>query len=185
MLLSGSFARAALVGGAAAVLGGGAAAAIVTNMGAPPTPLQGHTALATLPESGATVQRMTVDGSKLKSNMGYSFNNVSVVINGNVPAGDHINGTNGQLLVTGNVGDNVNIDVNVPEFTRVDPQTCYMWMSTGTNGSGYMMPYDCSTTTDLGPQPPFNKDPAIVIEGKMGRSVSLSGSTGINISTRP
>ena len=174
----------AIVGSVAAAgaIGGGTYA-IVANTAPPPTPLQGHTALATLPQSGATVKQMTVEGSKLKSNTGYSFNNVSVKIEGNVPVGDHITGSNGQLLVTGNVGNNVNITVNVPEFQQYVPDVCTGMMMAGK----VMIPYtyNCSYYQDTGPKPPFTKDPTIVVEGKTGQNVTLAGSTGIKVAHHP
>ncbi len=146
--------------------------------------LKGQQTTETLKQSGAEVTRVTVDGSALKAGASYAFNNVSVTIKGDVPANVTIEGTNGQLLVTGNAGNNDNFSVTEPEYQQTIDDTCSGMMYYGSN---VWMPYtyDCSYNVDTGPKAPFDKDPGIVVQGKLGQHVKLSASKGVQFSPKP
>ena len=144
--------------------------------------LKGTTTEETLTHSGTPVKRLHLDGKNLQPNTSYTFNNVSLTIDGDVPAGASITG-DGQIIVTGNVGDNAELDAEVPYYSHQESYT-------------YLMPVMCGKSTILiptkgyktivdGPQPPYDEDPVIVIEGRIGKDVSLSSTKGTFTDIKP
>ncbi len=201
--LSRNFRKVAAIGGVTLALAGAGVGVglFVTNLpptytlgpGATSQALHGHEAAGTLARSGDSTERFTIDGSALKAGTRYAFNNVSVTIDGNVPDNTTITGNNGQLIVTGNAGNGSTFTANVPEYQRFVPDTCtgirqqYVGETANNTPEYISVPYtyDCSYYVDTGAKPPFNKDPAIVIEGKAGKNVTTNGSLGIKVAHRP
>lgn len=139
--------------------------------------LSGVAVVEVLPESKASVKRIYLDGKNLKEGARYTFNEMSLTIKGNVPPKVEITGKNGQLVVTGNVGDGVKLNVQVPEYTELFSSSCTGMMYYGNN---IWMPYTyfCESVVETGPKPPFDQDPTIIVEGNVGKNVSLESSTG-------
>jgi hypothetical protein len=178
---------------AATAFGATAIALSGSGCSLPQEGLQGPITHDVLSDSHTPIDRMTVKGDTLKPKINYTFNNVSVTIEGNIPANVTVHGKNGQLIVTGDVGDKDKIHVDVPENTQFVPQTCTGMQQTLIGftdaGNGVQIPnyiyvpydYDCSHTDDISPKAPYDKDPVIIIKGKTGNKVSLSGSAGTKI----
>lgn len=148
--------------------------------------LQGVTVSETLPATGVTVQRVHIDGSALQEGKSYKFNNVSLTVEGNVPTGAKIYGTNGQILVTGNVGSKAKIEITVPEYFHIVPSTCTGLMPISTGKTTVLIPYtyDCSYRVDDGPMAPYDKEPVIVVQGQLGQKVALNSSVGTRAATQ-
>ncbi len=191
--LSQNFRKVAAIGGVTLALAGAGTGIGLLIANQPPTytigpgatsqALHGHEVAGTLARSGDSTERFTIDGSALKAGTRYAFNNVSVTVDGNVPDNTTITGNDGQLIVTGNVGNGSTFTANVPEYQQYVPDTCTGFMYV----NKMMIPYtyDCSYYVDTGAKPPFNKDPAIVIEGKTGKNVTTNGSKGTFVANRP
>ena len=181
MSLSKEFKRAVVIGLLASTTLAGCGQQIGGSDAAPD--LQGTVASETLARSGTPVTRVYLDGARLQAGKSYKFNDVSLTIRGNVPAKTSITGKGGQIIVTGDIGDKASIEVTVPEYQRHVPDTCTSFMYI----NNMMIPYayDCSYNVDTGPKPPYDRDPVIVTQGKVGNGVSFSSSYRTQRDGRP
>ena len=145
--------------------------------------LKGTVIEETLARSGAHIKRVHLDGKNLQPGKSYKFNDVSLTIDGDIPEGVSIRGDGGQLMVTGNVGDDADLEVEVPYYSHQEKYTYPGFIMVGkvmvpTTMTGYKTIVDSL-------QPPYNKDPTIVVKGKTGKDVSFSGTSGTFRDVKP
>lgn len=118
----------------------------------------------------------TVKASDLQSGGKYSFDNGLLVVEGNVPAQSKISVSNGKMFVTGDVEQGSTIKVKVPEefssYTTMVPmmigKTMMMMPQTHYTFEGFTYSNDT--------------DPAIIIDGDLHSTSSVTSNHGTHVS---
>ncbi|TAL39741.1 MAG: hypothetical protein EPN97_01925 [Alphaproteobacteria bacterium] len=138
--------------------------------------LQGTTVVEAMFDGAAAQKHLTIDGASLQSKNAYSYSG-PVTIRGDVPANTEISIENGRLEVTGNVGAETKIDVQMPVRTHQESYTYTTFMMVGK----VMMPmvHTGHRTVIDGLAFPGDTHPAVKVDGTIGNKVTIRANGGI------
>ena len=143
--------------------------------------LHGTTAITQVYSDAAPQTVLTVEGTALKPDSRYVYNG-PLVIHGSVPARTEVDVTNGKLQVTGNVGDQAQLDVKLPVLTHDETSIILMpmSMSCGNNcTTTYLMPMPVTNTIEDGLAHAGDTGAAVRVGGRIGNKVQVSTNGGI------
>lgn len=149
--------------------------------GATDPSLHGTTAITQVYSDAAPQAVLTVEGSALKPDSRYVYNG-PLVIHGSVPARTEVDVTNGKLQVTGAVGDDARLDVQLPVVTHDETNIVLMpmTMSCGNNcTTTYLMPMPVTSTVEDGLAHPGDTGAAVKVDGRIGNKVRVTTNGGI------
>jgi hypothetical protein len=116
-----------------------------------------------------------INGSDLKDNMYYNYDDGLLVIKGDVPGNTAVKVTNGKLLVDGNVGPGAKVASYVPELTHT--YTTFVPIYTGKT---FVIVPMIHTVFD-GFRYQQDNDPAMIIKGSVDQDARVSSNHGIHI----
>lgn len=138
--------------------------------------LEGNVKVEQMFEGAKAQNHLTIDGTALQSENHYLYTG-SVTINGDIPAHTEVTIRDGRLHVTGNVGDDSEIDVKLPEQTH---QETYRYSTIIMVGKVPVTQWHTGHRTVVdGLAYPGDTSPAVQVDGAIGNGVTVTTNGGI------
>jgi hypothetical protein len=146
--------------------------------GAAKAGLQGTTVSEQVFQGGPQMPHATVDAAALQTGHKYVFDG-ALSIRGNLPAGTIVEVTHGRLDISGNVGNESRLDVEMPVVSHDEDSIIPVMTSCGKGCMTTIMMPVTNTVID-GLKYPGDHTPAVTVHGTIGDNVTITTNGGVH-----